>query len=162
VDIANQSNWYVNEVDIAGQSSWSRSKSKCIPLGRQTFASWNVEGLGAKYYKLDHVIYHMAQRNISILCMQETQCKGLHEFRRNGYMVLLSGCSEEVVGRANAGVGFVIAPSAIRSVIGYTFLNDRLAILRVRVNGGNLNIINGYAPHNGKPHTFQERQTFFY
>ena len=86
----------------------------------------------------------------------------MHEFRRNGYMVLLSGCSEEVVGRANAGVVFVIAPSAIRSVIGYTFLNDRLAILRVRVNGGNLNIISGYAPHSRKPHTFQERQAFFH
>ena len=42
MDIASQSSWYVNEVDIAGQSSWSRSKSKCIPVDFANQSNWHA------------------------------------------------------------------------------------------------------------------------
>ena len=123
-------------------------------------ASWNVEGLGAEYYKLEQIIFLMAQRNISILCMQETQCKGLHHFMQNGFLIILSGVAEESCGRANAGVGFIVAPWAIGSIIGFTLFSDRLSMLRVRVSGGNLNLITAYAPHSG--HKLALRQSFFH
>ena len=123
-------------------------------------ASWNVEGLGAEYYKLEQIIFLMAQRNISILCMQETQCKGLHHFMQNGFLIILSGVAEESCGRANAGVGFIVAPWAIGSIIGFTLFSDRLSMLRVRVSGGNLNLITAYALHNG--HKLALRQSFFH
>ena len=125
----------------AGQSeglaiSAAPKVTNCSPLARQMLANWNVEGLGAEYYKLEQIIFLMAQRNISILCMQETQCKGLHHFMQNGFLIILSGVAEESCGRANAGVGFIVAPWAIGSIIGFTLFSDRLSMLRVRVSGG--------------------------
>ena len=114
---------------------FSRSKSNCSPLARQMLASWNVEGLGAEYYKLEQIIFLMLQRDITILCMQETQCKGLHHFMQNGFLIILSGVAEESCGRANAGVGSIVAPWAIGSIIGFTLFSDRLSMLRVRVSG---------------------------
>ena len=53
---------------------------------------------------------HMVALNISVLCIQETQYKGVHHYLEDGLFVILSGCDEKTEGRANAGVGFIVAP----------------------------------------------------
>ena len=78
---------------------------------------------------------------------------------RDGYLVILSGTSEEHAGYLYSGVGFVIAPSAIASVINFCLLGDRLASLKIKTSGGVANIPCGYAPHAGKDYEF--RKSFF-
>ena len=53
----------------------------------------------------------------------------------------------------------MIAPWAIKSIISYKLLSDRLAILKLKVRGGILNIITAYAPHGG--YDYEERREFF-
>lgn len=72
--------------------------------------------------------------------------------------MFLSGAVESL-GRSYAGVGFLVAPWAIKSVISFRGINDRLASLRVKQSGGVLTILSVYAPHNG--HKLEARQHFF-
>ena len=61
-------------------------------------------------------------------------------------------------GRSYAGVGFLVAPWAIKSIISFRGINDRLASLRVKQSGGVLTVLPTYAPHNG--HTLEDRLLF--
>ena len=72
--------------------------------------------------------------------------------------MFLSSAAESL-GRSYAGVGFLVAPWAIKSIISFRGINDRLASLRVKQSGGVLTILSVYAPHNG--HKLEERQLFF-
>ena len=138
---------------------FGRPKRKCKLLSQQTLGSWNIEGLGRDLGKLQEIYVHMKAHGISVLCIQETQAKGQHNFYDGGFFVALSGCTLEKVGRANAGVGFVVAPWATRCIIGFRFFNDRLASLRLRVKGGELTVLSAYAPHSG--YSYQTRKDFF-
>jgi hypothetical protein len=46
-----------------------------------------------------------------------------------------------------------------RSVIGFVQASSRFASLKLRVEGGKINLITAYAPHSGYP--YAERQRFF-
>lgn len=149
-----ETRWFERSSGFVG-----RPKRKCSILSRQTLGSWNVEGLGHKFGKLQEIYVHMEQRRIAVLRIQETQAKVQHTFYENGFLVVLSGCTEEISGRANAGVGFIVAPWATSAVAGFRLFSDRLACLRLRVKGGLLNVLSAYAPHSG--HSYQVRKLFF-
>ena len=72
-------------------------------------------------------------------------------------MIILSGSIGD--GREFAGVGFIVAPWLRRSVVGFKQVDARIATIKLRVRGGRLAIVNGYAPHNGQPHDV--RQQFY-
>ena len=67
--------------------------------------------------------------------------------------------SATVACRSYVGVGFLAAPWAIKIIISFRGINDRLASLRVKQSGGVLTVLSAYAPHNG--HTVEDRQLFF-
>jgi hypothetical protein len=100
----------------------------------------------------------MKRRGIGVLVIQETHRPNSDYFvTAEGYFVILSGATGD--GKERAGVGFIIAPDLRRSVVGFSPISDRLAVLKLRVTGGKMAVINGYAPHDGKH--FDQRQRFF-
>ena len=138
---------------------WGRPRIQCRLFSEQAFASWNVEGLGADNCKLSEVFYHMKHNGIAVLAMQETHVKGMHHFYQDGFLVILSGEDAEKAGRSWSGVGFVIASSALQSIVGFRMINDRLVSLKLRVAGGLLHVIAAYAPHSD--YRYEVRKDFF-
>eukprot|EP00959_Pyramimonas_sp_CCMP1952_P473420 9501723-Pyramimonas_sp.AAC.1 len=49
-----------------------RSKRQYRPLRDACFATWNVEGAGKDRAKISDIMHHMEQRELSIICIQET------------------------------------------------------------------------------------------
>ena len=77
-------------------------------------ASWNVEGLSeVKLWKLSS---SMRRNRITILCIQETRRSKTPYFHtEDRFLVILSGSSSE--GREWAGVGFIVAPWALHTIV---------------------------------------------
>ena len=121
--------------------------------------SWNVEGLGHDLGKLQEIYVHMKAHGIAVLCIQETHVKGQRHVYDDGFLVVLSVRMEEKAGRANAGVGFIVAPWATPCIMGFRFYSDRLASLRIRAKGGVLGTFSAYAPHSG--YNYETRKEFF-
>ena len=119
--------------------------------------TWNVEGLTDA--KLEHLQLVMSDRRLHILCIQETHLPGADSYvTDSGFLVILSGGPSGC--REYAGVGFVVSPWARRNVISFSEHSDRIAWLRLRVQGGKVPIVCAYAPQGGRD--FVSRQSFFY
>ena len=110
-------------------------------------------------HKLQELIWHMRSRQIAILCIQETHVSNSMHFYEDGYLIVLSGGGVASNGRSYAGVGFVVSPLAAKSIIGFRLVSERLAKLRLKANGGVLNLVSAYAPHSG--HDYEIRKEFF-
>ena len=82
----------------------------------------------------------------------------VHYKIEDGFTLFCSGALEESE-RSYAGVGFLVAPWAINSIISFRGIIDRLASLRIKQFGGALTILSAYAPHNG--HTLEDKHAFF-
>ena len=88
-----------------------------------------MEGLTES--KVTELQWHMRRHEIDILCMQETHQE--HSSLRitdGGFLLVLSGfaTSEPV---ETAGVGFLISPSARRSVVSFQQHSARMAGLKL-------------------------------
>ena len=70
----------------------------------------------------------------------------------------MSGGPEGV--RENAGVGYMIAPWVRKSVVSFCQASSRMASLKIRIQGGKMNVLTAYAPHTG--YDFSDRQIFFF
>jgi len=134
-------------------------------VGKLTIGTWNVEGLG-KYdelgnIKLAEIQNHMRELGVHIMCLQETHGSGSHAFTTpEGYCLVLSGHEgDEQAGAVYTGVGFLIAPEVKHSIIGHLQYSDRIAALKIKVDGGSLAVVTAYAPPGTKPH--DERQNFY-
>ena len=101
---------------------------------------------------------YMRQHGIALLCLQETHLFGAEKFEYEGFIAFLSGESLHD-GRCFSGVGFIMAPWAIRAVVSFQAINDRLARIRLKVFGGILNVFSVYIPHSG--HDLEYRQDMF-
>ena len=99
----------------------------------------------------------MKQQGILIMCIQETHVRELTVFDESGCLVILSGSTETNTAPFYAGVGFIIAFVAILFVIGYRLVSDRLAKLRMKVQGGVLTLITPYAPQSGYKYVRRKR-----
>ena len=137
-----------------GQNSYGRSlQPGCWQIA---VATWNVKGLTD--VKLHCICSHMLRYGVDIICLQETWASQAEYYNIKGYKVILSG--SDAVGRTWAGVGFVVSPRYASRVCGFLQFSDRLASLKLKVAGGKVGIINGYAPHNLKPMTKGTISTF--
>jgi len=100
---------------------------------------------------------YMRMYGIDIICLQETWLPQAEYFYEGGYKFILSGSNDTQ--RSWTGVGFVVAPWCIHKIYGFLQFSDRIASLKIKVVGGKVGIISGYAPHNLKD--FGERQEFY-
>ena len=85
-------------------------------------------------------------------------CKSDYYITDYGCLLVLSGLADADIDE-KAGVGFLIAPSVRKCIVGFCQASSRMASLKLRVRGGKTALVVGYAPHNGKPVT--ERQRFY-
>ena len=121
-------------------------------------ATWKVEGLrGDSLVKLEELLHTMRNNSIDILCGQETHLHGAEYSSKNDHKLFFSG-SLDVQNRTYAGVGFLVGPSVVNSVIAFKACDDRIATLRVKISGGVLTFISAYAPHSGLE--YEVRQDF--
>ena len=84
----------------------------------------------------------MEQRNVDILCLQETKWKGSKA--RNigsGFKIFYNGAN----GRKN-GIGIVLREELAESVLEVKRVSDRLTAMKLEVKGSILNIVSTYAP----------------
>ena len=138
---------------------YGRSRRMCRPVELDRIASWNIEGMaGDSKVKFAELRVFMKQEGIIILCIQETHVVHIDCYIEDGFTIFLSGAGEDV-SKSYAGVGFIVAPWAIKAVVQFSVISDRLANLRVKVTGGVLNLLTMYAPHDG--YTFDIRHSFF-
>ena len=84
----------------------------------------------------------MKQRNVDILCLQETKWKG------NKARNIEDGCKlfyNGVDGRKN-GIGIVVREELAESVLEVKRVSDRLMTMKLNLKGSILNIVSAYAP----------------
>ena len=84
----------------------------------------------------------MEQRNVDILCLQETKWKGTKA--RNiggGYKLFYNGAN----GRKN-DIKIVVMEELAESVLQVKRVSDRLMAMKLEVKGFILNIVSAYAP----------------
>jgi exonuclease III len=95
--------------------------------------TWNVEGLTD--LKLYQICTYMKLHDISICCIQETR-KPMSDyyFAEGGFKVILSGSSS--TDREWAGVGFIVSPASVNSIVGFCQVSNWVASLKVRIVGG--------------------------
>ena len=140
----------VDRASLRGGQMENMDQNCCI-------GTWNIEGYTEE--KLISLQVMMLSHQLSVLCLQEVKrCKSEHFISDAGFLVILSGSSEEIT--EHAGVGFIIAPSARKSIIGFCPLSNRLCAIKLKMKGGKFAIISTYAPHSG--HAFDIRQRHFH
>ena len=82
----------------------------------------------------------MEQRNVDILCLQETKWKGSKARKiGDGCKLFYNGAN----GRKN-GVGIVVSEELAESVLGVKKMLDRLMPMKLEVKGSILNIVSAY------------------
>ena len=99
----------------------------------------NIETMTERGRELEDM---MKQRNVDILCLQETKWKGSKA--RNiggGCKIFYNGAD----GRKN-GIGIVLRKELAESVLEVKRMSDRLMAMKLEVNGSILNIVSAYAP----------------
>ena len=84
----------------------------------------------------------MEQRNVNILCLQETKWKGSKARNIGGGYKLFYNAADE---RKN-GIGIVQREELTKSVLEVKRVSDRLMGIKLEVKGSILNIVCAYAP----------------
>ena len=84
----------------------------------------------------------MEQRNVDILCLQETKWKGSKARKIGGGCKIFYNGAD---GRKN-GIGIVLREELAESVLEVKRVSDRLMAMKLEVNGSILNIVSAYAP----------------
>jgi len=99
-----------------------------------TLVSWNVEGLTEEKTETLKSLKHT--QGWDIICMQEIWKRGsINEVDDQGFLIILSGQDATDVknNRPRAGVGFMIAPWAVGSVLGFCPASPRAAALKIKI-----------------------------
>lgn len=118
-------------------------------------SSWNVRTLAGPG-AMRALITELRHYRCNITAIQETKWKGNSVFESDRFTVFMSGGDK---GRTY-GTGFVVDAKWGGSVIGWTPINGRFCVLRVKGKFFNYSIINVYATHNERPE--EEKDTFYH
>jgi len=101
---------------------------------------------------------YMQIYRIDIIWFRATWVPRTEYYFEGGDKLILSG-SDGGTHRSWGGVGFVVAPWCTHRTHGFLQFSDRMASLKLKVPGGKVGVITGYAPHNLKP--YHERHDFY-
>ena len=97
----------------------------------------------------------MEQRNVDILCLQETKWKGSKARNIGGGCKLFYNGAD---GRKN-GIGIVVREELAESVLEVKRVSDRLMTMKLEVKGSILNIASAYAPQDNN--SMEEKNDFW-
>ena len=127
-------------------STWfSNSFAPTMHSSGINVGTWNVEGITDD--KLICLIRSMRFYRIQVFCITETHMEHSFQLRTDdGYLVFYSGTNIE--SPSHSGVGFIVAPSTISTIIGCRPISNRICSLKLRVTHGVIWILCAYAPHN--------------
>ena len=110
--------------------------------GRCSFIRVGTLNIGMMTGRVRELADMMEQRNVDILCLQETKWKGSKA--RNiggGRKIFYNGAD----GRKN-GIGIVVREELAESVLEVKRVSDRLMAMKLEVKGSILNIVSACAP----------------
>ena len=110
--------------------------------GRCSFIRVGTLNIGMMTGRVRELADMMEQRNVDILCLQETKWKGSKA--RNiggGCKIFYNGAD----GRKN-GIGIVVREELAESVLEVKRVSDRLMAMKLEVKGSILNIVSACAP----------------
>lgn len=107
--------------------------------------TWNVRGICHKENELENELKRM---KIDIAAITETKKKGKGSKELNEYIMFYNGV--ELHKRAAAGVALLIHKSWKNKIHSYTCINERMIILRVKIERGYLTVLSIYAPEEGR------------
>ncbi len=165
------------ELQINGRTQGSRvdnaphSWEQLLQREEFILGSWNLQGGLRDGFALEKLGDDMAQRKISVACLQETHVpEGLYSVTTAG----LIWCVEEpgtTPVKQRYGLGFFVARELMESVVGFKRVSNRIAVLRIRRRSGGkrrsfctISIINVYGPTSQRTGTKQghlEQEMFF-
>ena len=110
--------------------------------GRRSLIRVNTLNIGTMTGKGRELADMKEQRNVDILCLQQTKWK--ESKARNiggGCKIFYNGAD----GRKN-GIGIVLREELAESVLEVKRVSDRLMVIKLKVKGSILNIVSAYAP----------------
>lgn len=112
---------------------------------RLNIATWNVKGFGTKESELEEIL---KARNVHIAIITETwkKLKGTKDL--NHYVMIYSGVPQNK--RAQSGVAILVDSKWKSKIEFYTYVDERILTIRLRIGRGHLTIIGVYAPANAK------------
>ncbi|PSN46792.1 hypothetical protein C0J52_19145 [Blattella germanica] len=108
-------------------------------------ATWNVRGLTNKESELEKELSNL---KIDIAAITETKKKLQGSLELQNYLMIYGGVKQEQ--RASAGVAIWIHKRLKNRIHSYTFINERIIMLRIKIDRGYVSILSLYAPEEGK------------
>ena len=115
---------------------WELWKGRCILIRVSTL---NIETMTGRGRELADM---MKQRNVYVLCLQETKWKGSKMRNIGGGCKLFYNGAD--IGRN--GIGIVLREELVESVLEVKQVSNRLMVMKLEVKGSILNIVSVYAP----------------
>ena len=108
-----------------------------------SIATWNVRSLGV-CGKLENIKIEMKPLNIDVLGMSEIKWKDNGDFWSDNYRVIYSGDKN-----SNTGVGIILTKEWGQWVKNYLLCNDRTTLVKLKIEGNDMVIIQTYVPTSG-------------
>lgn len=131
-----------------------REKDKRLGIkDKLNIVTWNVRGLGMKEMELQKILKEK-HTHIAVITETKKKLKGTKEL--NDYTMIYSGVPQNI--RAKCGVAILVDNKWKTRIEYYTYVNERIITVRLKVDRGHLTIIGVYAPEEGKK---QETEQFY-
>ncbi|GMS78855.1 hypothetical protein PENTCL1PPCAC_1030, partial [Pristionchus entomophagus] len=92
-----------------------------------------------------------------IVCLQETKSTSLVERTLSNGARLILG--PKVAGKNVGGVGFLVHPRLVSSILSFSIHSPRLAVIRLRIGRSSISLLSVYAPTSAAK--LEEREAFF-
>lgn len=124
------------------------SRSARLKFGRKSsikIGTWNVRSM-FQPGKIHNTIQEMKRLNISILGISEMRWPQSGKCTIDGYTIFYAG--EDGPHHRN-GVGVIVSEDVAKTVLNFTPISDRIAILQIQGDPIDMNIIQVYAPTTG-------------
>ena len=123
-----------------------RGKNKDFGLSDiLTVGTWNVRGLSTKESELVRLL---KKRSVNITVVTETKKKLRKTKDIEAFIMIYSRV--QVIKRASCGVAILVDNKWKNKIVNYTYVNERIIVLRIRIERGYLCIFGVYAPEEGR------------
>ena len=114
-------------------------------MDMRNFATWNVRSLALKEFEL---LNRLRERSINMAVITEIKkkLKGTRDI--DDFVMIYSGVSQN--NRAVCGVAVLLDKKSKRKIVSYTFVSERIIILRLKIERDYFSVFGVYAPENGR------------
>jgi exonuclease III len=109
-------------------------------------ATWNVRGLENKEHELTRELKKKHINNIAVVSETKKKMKGTKEI--DDYTFIYSGV--EQTERARKGIAIMTDKKWKNTVLNYTYVNERILTIRLKIDREHSTITGVYAPEEGK------------